>query len=59
MQAQLTKEKGGREERHLRLLEAKAAKADELKSDLEKRKTEGGLTAETRELIERSLKMLS
>ena len=46
------------DERRLTLVEAKARKADEAKKALEERKSDGGLSAETLELIERTLGML-
>lgn len=54
----LAEEKLAQDERRIVLLEEKVKKADEAKADLEERKANGGLSAETMELIERTLGML-
>lgn len=46
------------DERRVKLLEEKAAKADNAKAALEERKAAGGLSDESLELIERTLGML-
>jgi hypothetical protein len=58
MKANNTKRKLKLEERRIKMLEAKAQRADNAKEELEKQKTTGGLSKETLAIIEKTLGML-
>ncbi len=58
METLIKAQAGSRDDRKLHLLEAKAARLDELEAKVKEIKSAGGLSAETLEVIEKQLKLL-